>query len=145
MKETAAEKQRKAWKEKGAYVARTELYILSLGILDRDADAPTTLDGTTSAPFFDEIERQGFIEELLLDIQRRIPALSGLSPDELRERFLLYHPMATHVLDVYTASYQDGAEALEMAQAISDAICELVTVEKNLGTPHVFSLPALLD
>ena len=135
-KERAVEKQLKAWKAKGAYVARTEIYIMIL-------DAAPSNDGL--GPVLDAIEMQGFGEELLLDIQRRMPALASLSLDELRERFLLYNPTATHVLDVYTASYQDGAEALEMAQAFSDAICELVTEKKNLGTPVVFSLPTLLD
>ncbi len=142
-KERAVEKQLKAWKAKGAYVARTEIYIIDRDALARIDDPQWEPD--FDLPAFDPAELEGFDEEVVLDLQRSMPALSALSPDELRERFLLYHPTATHILDVYAASYQDGAEALEMAQAISDAICELVSVKKNLGTPGVLSLPALLD
>ena len=136
-KERAVEKQLKAWKAKSAYVAKTEIYII-------DPGAASNISTLRLGPVFDAIETQEFGEELLLEIQRRMPALSALSLDELRERFLLYNPTGTHILDVYAASYQEGVEALELAQAFSDAFCQLVT-KMDLGTPVVLSLPTLVD
>ena len=133
LNETAVEKQLKAWKENGAYVARTEIYILY-----RDA-APNQLDGEPTYDF------DGFGDEVLLDVQRRMPTLASMSLDELRERIYVDHPMSTRVLDIYTASFQDGAEALELAQAFFDALCEVFTAKTNVDTPVMVSIPALLE
>ena len=84
-------------------------------------------------------------DEVLLDVQRRMPTLASMSLDELRERIYVDHPMSTRVLDIYTASFQDGAEALVLAQAFFDALCEVFTAKTNVDTPVMVSIPALLE
>ena len=138
-KETAAEKQLKAWKAKGAYAAKTQLYILQA---DPQNHVGLDICSLLPLPDFSEILSS---DELYLDIQRRMPALSALSLNDLRGRIFVDHPSETHVLDVYAASCQDGAEALELTQAFSDAFCALYAATMNPGTPVVLSLPALLD
>ena len=138
-KETAVEKQLREWQEQGAYIAMTTVYVLDSNAVSNIQDL-----GPSTALTADYLEAFS-TEETLRRIQSQIPALSALSMDELGERIFVCNPTETRILDVYTVSYQDGEEALELARVAADIFCDYVRERMEGVSPHILSLPTLME